>query len=352
MAGKRARRKDEGPSLFGGDEPRFSKRFEPRVVAGIDEAGLGPMLGPLSIGMSAFRVPSGSLNLWKALGDVVTGELERSGERLVVADSKLVFTRNARGAERLERTVLAFEAVSRCEKRACASTRAFLESTAERLRATGLALEPWYAHLALRLAPECAGDALAATIARLDAALVAARVEIVALAVRAVPPSELNASFAVTESKGATHWRACVPFLAHVWERFGIEGVELVVDRHGGRMRYKPLLAETYPRAKIEVVRELPAISEYLLMDDERRAMRVIFAEKAESISFAVALASCCAKYAREVCMGAFNAYFETMQPGLAPTAGYVTDARRWLADAEVAIERSGIGSAALVRTR
>lgn len=347
----RARRSDRGPSLFG-EEPRFSKQFEARIVAGLDEAGLGPMLGPLSIGMSAFRVHDGRQCLWKALGDVVTDEIERDGERLVVADSKLVFTRNARGAERLERTVLAFEALSRCEKRACASTRAFLEGTSERLRATGLALEPWYGHLAERLAPECAGDALAETIARLEAALVAARVEIAALAVRAVPPSELNASFAVTESKGATHWRACVPFLAHLWERFGVEGIELVVDRHGGRMRYAPLLQETYRRAKIEVVREEPAISEYLLMDDERRAMRVVFAEKAESLSFAVALASCCAKYAREVCMGAFNAYFETMQPGLAPTAGYVTDARRWLVDAQAAIERSGIGSAALIRTR
>ena len=80
--------------------------------------------------------------------------------------------------------------------------------------------------------------------------------------------------------------------------------------------------------------------------------MQLEFRERAEQASFAVALASCLAKYVRESCMQAFNAYFAELDPALRPTAGYVSDGRRWLQDARSAIERSGIPSEALVRTR
>lgn len=72
----------------------------------------------------------------------------------------------------------------------------------------------------------------------------------------------------------------------------------------------------------------------------------------AEGASFAVALASCLAKYVRETCMHAFHAYFTTFQPGLRPTAGYTTDGRRWIQEAGVAIERSRIRPEALIRAR
>ena len=37
------------------------------TFAGIDEAGLGPMLGPLCLGYSVFRAPKAGADLWKAL---------------------------------------------------------------------------------------------------------------------------------------------------------------------------------------------------------------------------------------------------------------------------------------------
>ena len=76
-----------------------------RVIAGIDEAGLGPLLGPMTVGWSAFRVPRGEINLWDVLGEVVSDSPRQDSKHLVVADSKRVFSRNPRGARRLELTV-------------------------------------------------------------------------------------------------------------------------------------------------------------------------------------------------------------------------------------------------------
>ena len=43
------------------------------IVAGIDEAGYGPLLGPLVVSAALFRVPSDDdLDLWDALSPVVS----------------------------------------------------------------------------------------------------------------------------------------------------------------------------------------------------------------------------------------------------------------------------------------
>jgi len=61
----------------------------------------------------------------------------------------------------------------------------------------------------------------------------------------------------------------------------------------------------------------------------------VTFQPEAEAAHLPVALASTFAKYVRELAMARLNRYFNALDPELKPTAGYTTDARRWLADAE-----------------
>jgi len=339
---------DAGASLFGvdADADRSDRRLG--VLAGLDEAGFGPLLGPLTIGCVALRSADVATDPWERLAPLVARAGDRDATRLAVGDSKAVFERNARGRARLERTVLAFHSVLHGVPE---DARAFLDATPPPCGCDDIRAEFWRAAMPKRL-EGCEDGATARTAASLRAALDAAALELVVCAVRAVPPSHLNASFARTESKGATHWEQCAPFLSKLWDEFACEGVDLVVDRHGGRMRYAALLATTFRGSRVSVISEVPERSVYWIDGPDGRRVRATFAEKADAISFPVALASCCAKYAREVAMEAFNAHFIGLQPALTPTAGYVTDARRWLAEAGPALSRAGLAPADLVRTR
>ena len=334
---------------------KATRGFDPgdaRVVAGVDEAGLGPLLGPLTVGFSAFRVEPGEPCLWRRLQSAVSADLARDRDRLVVGDSKRVFARNPRGRRRLELTVLGFLA----QQAACpTSGRALLDASPEALRTTPehLASEPWCDALAGELPLWCERGSVELARGKLNRALARGAVEVLDLGVRLVTTRELNRAFVDTNNKAAAHWGWVSSVLEHLWQRHAHEGLHVVTDRQGGRFRYGPLLAARFPGAEVRVLGESPQRSEYLVLEPRaERRMHLCFAEGAEDQSLGVALASCLAKYTREVCMEAFNAYFSALQPGLQPTAGYTSDGRRWMTEAAPAIVRAGLVPEALLRSR
>ena len=75
-------------------------------IIGIDEAGYGPNLGPFVMSAVACLVPDelGIPNLWQLLNTVVRQAAEAPDDRILVDDSKLVFS-TARGLGELERGV-------------------------------------------------------------------------------------------------------------------------------------------------------------------------------------------------------------------------------------------------------
>ena len=79
--------------------------------------------------------------------------------------------------------------------------------------------------------------------------------------------------------------------------------------------------------------------------------MKLSFLREAESQHLPVALASMIAKYVRELRMLRLNRFFQQQMPALAPTAGYVKDARRYLAEIEPVIDRLGLKRSELIRT-
>lgn len=340
-----------GPSLFGASELPAPRARPARVVAGIDEAGLGPLLGPLCLGFCALRAREHAL--WPALEIIASPRPADDASKLVVADSKQVFTRDARGERRLERTALAFLSLAGTLRAPATGAELFEHLPDDLQPERAFRAEHWFAHLPEALPWAAEKAEFAERRLELSRALAAADVELFEAGFRAVPPLELNRSFDATGSKSRTQWDKTLPILTRLWQRHASEGLDLVVDRQGGRMRYRAGLEEAFARARVSVTSESETLSEYLVEEfDGPRWMRVRFAVEAEQLSFPVALASCIAKYVRETAMRAFNASFTALEPALAPTAGYVTDARRWLADAERVLARAGIDRRELVRER
>lgn len=326
------------------------------VVAGIDEAGLGPLLGPLTLGVSAFRVPAGRVgtDLWRALAPAVSATRPKD-ERLWVADSKQVYDRSARGMARLESTALAFLAQLDFFGRTPADPESLLAAgpgdfPSDRSRLAG---HPWYEALPSSLPTAVAPALLQRQSARLGEVLARQGIHLVQAGLRLVPTAQLNDSFDATESKARTAWDQVARALLGLWEDHGQEGVLAVVDRQGARKRYAGLISELLPKASVVILAETDQLCTYRVKSSTRR-MELQFAVRAEDQALPVALASCLAKYGRELSMQAFNSYFETLAPELKlrPTAGYVVDARRWLLDARPVLEQADLPPRCLVRER
>jgi ribonuclease HII len=77
----------------------------------------------------------------------------------------------------------------------------------------------------------------------------------------------------------------------------------------------------------------------------------ITFASKSDEHHLPVALASMIAKYTRELHMIRLNRFFAGIMPELKPTAGYVTDGRRFLKEIEPLLADNGINRDDLVRT-
>lgn len=318
------------------------------VLAGIDEAGLGPLLGSLALGYAWLTVPADELDPWRALRPLVARRPTKRA-RFAVGDSKLVFQRTPKGARRLEETVLAFHAAARGGVLAQEAQEFLFGALAPAEPHRAL---PWDGELP-RLPSACSRETLELGSSLLRRALQRAALEVLECGVRLAPASELNDSWARTGNKAETVWELVAAVLARAWDQRRHGTVLATVDMLGGRRRYGSRLARAFPQASVTLLEEAPLRSAYRL--EERGGsgrMELEFRVKGESHSFPVALASCCAKYARELEMSALNAHFARFQPGLVPTAGYRQDGKRWLAEAGPALERSGVPRAALVRAR
>lgn len=313
-----------------------------KILAGVDEAGLGPTLGPLTTACGALSVPDSWQpdTPWDALSCSLCRDWRRGETRTAVTDSKVVYKSGGIGA--LEKAVGTFSLLANASS---APPIGFsdIEMCAGIHSCYSGRLEPFPV--------STDAEDLADAALRIGAALTGADAGAAHLEVGVLYEPVLNRRFAAGLNKNEALLAETGRHLSRLAAKFPEHPILVMVDKQGGRNNYLPFLMSLFPGAWLEELTAGGQLSSYRMRrtggDVEFR-----FQAKADRISFPTALASLAAKYVRERAMAELNAWFSERVESLEPTAGYPEDARRWLMHVRKAPNVGELGLELVVRER
>ncbi|MBI3829672.1 MAG: hypothetical protein HY291_09160 [Planctomycetes bacterium] len=307
------------------------------------------MLGPLCHGLSVFRVPDAAEppDLWEKLSPAVSKHPAPAGA-VVVDDSKVVYN-GPNKFKRLLHGIMAFKGCEEGRPHSVDPTLALLENLLSPDDCAKCQSEPWgRADVEAFVMERCTPEDSAALLQKLSAR----KIGLCVLQSRALISRDYNAEVQRTGNKAEVNWMRATALLRHGVSRAKpSEKIHATIDRQGGRKFYAAALSELFGGTLVRTLIEEKARSAYAL-DVNGGTLHIEFIEKADSRSLPVALASMAAKLTREIGMARMNAYFRSHAPNLAPTAGYYTDAQRFLAETTALRRRLRIDDAAFIRVK
>lgn len=325
------------------------------LVAGIDEVGYGPLLGPLVVSSSIFLVKENSnLDLWARLTES-TGKYKKGlNGRLLVTDSKKAYKgeylrRSKVKVNHLERTVRAFfDQLHLVHKQTSPIILSIIANDLKQQFET----YPWYRQLYNEFS-ETYRDRH--TVDNLTTNMKQEEINFIDFQSVCIDVNEFNRMVRSFNNKATVVIHSILRLLRqlHVMAHFcNVQKIIVFCDKLGGRTYYGDILRDL-PSFVIKKSEESNRISKYELSTG-KIDMNIQFEVGADDKHFPVALSSLVGKYIREKLMQYMNDYFVNLQPGLKPTAGYWVDGHRFLRDLEQqdTLKRAGIKSADFVRIR
>lgn len=303
------------------------------IIAGLDEAALGPSLGPFCACVTRFRIETNRtppIPLSRTLASAVS---DRVGDRsrISVGDSKYLY-RSGKKISALEEGVLAFLEVSGSPKPEHFSS--LIEILAGRDALAALEQTPWFekaGEMRLPLSPELSSSETEQKTEALRSLLKSSGITVLPPLARFVPAAGFNREIISADGKGRAVRNLISRLMKTVFDNRE-EPVCFTVDRQGGRRYYSEWLAELAPGTSLSATEEGPKRSAYRMGN-----LSVEFLVKADASCLEVALASMFSKYLREGAMRLFNDWWAERLPGIRPTAGYPQDAKRFIAEVEKA---------------
>ncbi len=320
------------------------------ILAGIDEAGYGPILGPLVVSSTTFTVPDELLrsDMWKVLKRSVSKSKRALAGRILIADSKKAFNRKT-GCGHLRRAVIS---AIRC-------LDAGYETPGNAKELAGILCPesldrlgdyPWYEELeSVELGGENSDFGIAAGVFSRN--LASNDMRLVDLWSECLDVGYYNRMVSDVRNKASVLFTSVAKLIHRAYEMGGAgEKIQVLVDRQGGRISYVGLLRKMFPHMELCVLRQDEKCSSYELVGD--KTLRVHFAIKADTRFLPVSLASMTSKYVREVMMESINRYFLRFCPEIKPTAGYWQDGQRFIKDVESKLAHLKYDSEKLIRSR
>ncbi len=299
------------------------------VLVGIDEAGFGPILGPLVVSACAFELPENLLkaDLWHILRKSTAKNRRAIAGKLLVADSKKAFNRS-QGLGHLQRSVLAFLLAVGCKP---SNINQLLQAICPACQPR-IDTYPWYA----------ANDHAELSANNTDIEIAAASLEkdmnensmqFLGINARCLDVAYYNRMVENTNNKSSVLFSSVADLINQAFESTS-DNLQVLVDRQGGRSRYGNTLRRMFPDFELTVIDENTNCSSYEMKLGNRK-MRIHFAVGADERFMPVALASMTSKYLRELLVERINEFFIGHYPTLKPTAGYWQDGQRFIAELE-----------------
>jgi ribonuclease HII len=317
------------------------------ILVGIDEAGFGPILGPLVVSSSAFRVPDNLVwaNHWEILHASVSDKRASLKGRLLIVDSKKAFTRTI-GIRHLRRTVLAtLKHLGNEPKNLTELISSLCPDCLEHI-----AEYPWYKKAGdYQLGGDDGDIGIAVSMLRAD--LANQNIELLGLKSRCLEVAHYNRMVNAVDNKAKVLFTAVAELMQSAIDAFPNDDLDIVIDRQGGRSHYQRQLQLMFGESQLRIIHEDQDRSSYEMRTNNRK-IRVHFVVGADGKFLPVSLASMACKYLREVLVENINNYFLSFNPAIRPTAGYWQDGLRFIEDIKTHIPDLSFNENQLIRCR
>lgn len=324
------------------------------VLVGIDEAGYGPLLGPLVVSSVAFSVPDDLVksDLWRVLKAAVGKRKSKLTGRLLITDSKKAYSRTA-GIGHLRRTVLAHlynleKGLKGPDVTAGELLKVLCGSCVQRLPEY-----PWYEDLSNKNLGGN-GEDIEIACGALKKACSAGGVKLLNMSSRCLDVGYYNKMVTAVKNKATVLFTAVAALIKNSFDayaRVDSEPVQIIIDRQGGRINYRKPLQRMFESMELKVVRQDNKVSSYELTESGRR-MRLHFVTAADRKYLTVSLASMTSKFLREILVDSMNSYFLQRCSGLRPTAGYWKDGQRFIRELNKGFGATEYDAEKLIRCR
>jgi len=316
--------------------------LEHKLVIGVDEAGYGPSMGPLTICATAWRVPMSFDADQMTHGlkpEFLTKPLQLDSIHIPIGDSKKIHQgKLAAEGLLLGSRFIAYLIDGKIEDDWDHRIKCFAREDWKRLSKI-----PWYGKVQSKHSRSL-NEAIADQPCYFEAAatkLKSSSIELVGVQSRVIDEIEFNRHIDLTGNKSILLSESTLTLVKDVIMAISTKSelIEVYCDKHGGRNRYQSILTHIFDQEWFSIEIESQGCSRYTA-NWNGHLIQIQFKVEGDSI-FPSAAASIIAKWTREDLMERLNAFWqENILDGVKPTAGYYVDAMRFAEQIQASARR------------